>query len=261
MKIIREFSRFVASYKPINLYIKGQSPIIIDENKAREKELLIRSIIKNLYPEMKSSDAYITSMGVDLRTDLLNKAQKNIAILYEIVDIAKENRIKIETADNLIEFISKNSTDLFKVGGKFFDRIYARLEGVSKKGKDKESISDELFQRYAKSKGRYVNLKPPGTSDEDIRGVDSFFSHGDKKYTIQTKTLSSISKYKSGEYYRVYISGYFTDIKTNYLVLIPEKDSSNKKYIFKGKNVKTLTDMRGVNYYSIPSSDLLYTED
>jgi hypothetical protein len=261
MKIIREFSRFVASYKPINLYIKGQSPIIIDEDKAREKELLIKSIIKSLYPEMKSSDSYITTMGVDLRTDLLNKAQKNISILYEIVDIARENGIKLETSDSLIDFILKNSKDLFKVGGRFFDRIYARLENVSKKGKDKESISDELFQRYAKSKGKYVNLQPPGSSDEDIKGVDSYFILNDNKYTIQTKTLSDLSKYKSGEYYRVYISGYYTDIKTNYLVLIPEESSSNKKYIFKGRNVKTLKDMRGLDYYSIPSSDLLYSED
>ncbi len=33
------------------------------------------------------------------------------------------------------------------------------------------------------------------------------------------------------------------------------------KYIFKGKNVKTLIDKQGVNYYLIPKLDLLYKEE
>jgi len=257
MRIIKEFNRFVADYKPINLYIKGQSPIIIDGDKAKEKELLVRSAIKKFYPDIKIDELYINTMGVRLRTDLLNKAQKNIAILYEIVDIAKENEIIIKTADDLINFISENLANLFKVGGAFFDRIYARLEGVSKKGTEKELISDILFKKYAKSKGFNISMMST-YSDEDIGGTDSYFKHNNKKYTIQTKTLSNIYKCESTECYKIYISGYLTDIKTNYFVLIPEEDSGINKYIFKGKNVKIARNRRGINHYSVPISDLLY---
>jgi len=257
MKLIREFGRFVADYKPINLYIKGQKPIIINPDKAKEKELLVRSIINQIYPNFKGNNSFIVN-GVIISGELLNKAQKNIAILYEIVDIAKSEGIMIETAEDLINFISLNSQDLFHPDGIFFDRIYTRLGGATTKGKEKESESDNLFNRYANSKGIKIQLKSPSSYQEDIAGVDAYFEHKGTKYTIQTKTLSSITE--SDTDYIVYISGYFTEIKTHYLVLMP-KDNLDTKYIFKGKNVKTLVNKEGVNYYLIPKSDLLYTED
>lgn len=257
MKLIREFGRFVADYKPINLYIKGQKPIIIDPDKARQKELLVRSIINQLYPNFRGNDSFIVN-GVSISGELLNKAQKNIAILYEIVDIAKSEGVKIQTADDLINFISAHSQDLFHPDGVFFDRVYTRLGGATTKGKEKESESNNLFTRYANSKGIKVELKSPDSYQEDIAGVDAYFEHNGTKYTIQTKTLSSITEHDNS--YIVYISGYFTKIKTHYLVLMP-KDNLNKKYIFKGKNVQTLVNEQGVNYYLIPKSDLLYTED
>jgi hypothetical protein len=257
MKLIREFGRFIADYKPINLYIKGQKPIILEFEKARQKELLVRSIITEIYPGFRGNDSFNVN-GTMVSGELLNKAQKNIAILYEIVDIAKSIGVSILTADDLIDFISKYRTDLFSVNGKFFDRVYTRLGGATTKGKEKESESNELFTRFANIKGIKVELKSPDSYQEDIAGVDAYFEHKGTRYTIQTKTLSSITE--SDDNYVVYISGYFTKIKTHYLVLMP-KDSFNKKYIFKGKNVQTLVNNQGVNYYSIPKSDLLYVED
>lgn len=251
MKLIKEFGSFIANYKPITLYIKGQSPIILDTEKSKQKELLIRSIINELY----DGESFVVN-GVTISTELLNKAQKNIAILYEIVDIAKEEGVGIQTADELINFISTHHADLFHPDGLFFDRIYKKLGITTEKGKEKELISDELFKKYATTKGFNLELKSP-TSDEDKSGIDSYFELNDKIYNIQTKTLSSITEDDLN--YHVYITGYFTEIKTHYLVLI-SNDRFNRNYIFKGKNVKTPLDKSGVNYYLIPKSDLLYTE-
>ena len=257
MKLILEYGRFMAEYKPINLYIKGQAPIFLDAKKSEEKEILVRSIINKIYPGFRGNDSFDVD-GVSVSGELLNKSQKNISILYEIVDISKSIGQTIRTADDLINFIRINAFDLFSVKGKFFDRIYTRLGGATEKGKSKESESNDLFTRYANSKGIKVELKAPESYQQDIDGIDAYFEYNGNRYTIQTKTLSSIKE--EGDYYVVYISGYFTKIKTQYLVLIP-KDSFNKKYIFKGKNVTTQIDKNGVDYYYIPKSDLLYTED
>lgn len=257
MKLILEYDRFVAEYKPINLYIKGQASIFLDANKSKEKEILVRSIIHEIYPEFRGNESF-NFKGVTISGELLNKAQKNIAILYEIVSIAKEEGEKIQTADQLINFISTHSKDLFHPEGIFFNRIYTRLGGATETGKLKESESDELFTRYANTKGIKVELKAPDSYKQDISGIDAYFELKGTRYTIQTKTLSSIKE--EDDYYVVYISGYFTKIKTHYLVLMP-KESFNKKYIFKGKNVTTQIDKNGVDYYYIPKEDLLYVED
>lgn len=257
MKLILEYGRFVAEYRPINLYIKGQPSIFIDVIKSKEKEILVRSIINEIYPGLKGNDSFDFN-GVILSGELLNKAQKNIAILYEIVSIAREEGEIIQTSDQLINFISAHSQDLFHPEGIFFNRIYTRLGGTTEMGRVKESESDELFTRYAEDKGIKVELKAPDSYRQDIDGIDSYFEHEGTRYTIQTKTLSSVED--KGDHYIVYIDGYFTKIKTHYLVLI-SKNSFTKKYIFKGRNVTTQIDKNDVDYYYIPKENLLYVED
>lgn len=257
MRLILEYGNFVAEYKPINLLVKGQSPVFLSVDKSREKELLVKSIIREIYPKHRGDETF-KFKGVMISGELLNKAQKNIAILYEIINIAKEEGVKIQTADDLINFIKNKANDLFSPDGLFFNRVYGRLGGATDKGRIMESESNNFFKRYADSKGISIDLKSPDTYKQDIGGVDAYFELKGVKYTIQTKTLSSIRE--DDEFYIVYISGYFTQIKTHYLVLIPEA-SSGKKYIFKGKNVVTKIDSNGVNYYYIPKADLLYTEN
>jgi hypothetical protein len=257
MKLILEYNTFMGEYKPINLYIKGQPSIFIDADKSKEKDILVRSIINEIYPGFKA-DSSFNFNGVIISGELLNKAQKNIAILYEIVNIAREEGERIQTPDQLINFISTHSQDLFHPEGIFFNRIYTRLGGTTEMGRVKEYESDKLFTRYANTKGVKVELKVPDSYKQDIDGVDSYFEHGGNRYTIQTKTLASIED--KGDHYIVYIDGYFTEIKTHYLVLISKK-SFTKKYIFKGKNVTTQIDKNGVNYYYIPKENLLYVED
>jgi hypothetical protein len=255
--MILEYNNFIAEYKPINLKVKGQPPIFLSTYKSREKELLIRSIIRDIYAKHSVDDTFKFNDTL-IKMELLNKAQKNIAILYEIIDIAKSEGIEIKNADDLINFIKIKSNELFHPNGVFFNRIYNKLQSKSDEGRSKESEAKEFFKRYAQHKGISLDIKSPDNYKEDINGVDAYFIFNGVKYTIQIKTLSSINE--EDNFYKVYISGYFTKIKTHYLVLMP-KIKSNRKYIFKGKNVTTKIDVNGVDYYHIPKIDLLYTED
>jgi hypothetical protein len=157
--------------------------------------------------------------------------------------------------DDLISFIRERGRDLFHPNGKFFDRIYKRLGGATELGRGKELSSNDFFKSYADSKGISIEIKTPEDYKEDVSGIDAYFEIEGKRYTIQTKTLKSIRGY--GDFYRVYITGYFTEIKTHYLVLIP-KGELGQKYIFKGKRVITKVDGSGVNYYYIPKEDLIH---
>lgn len=246
MKIL-EYLDFTG-YKPIILYIKGQSPIEINSEKSREKDLLIRSITNEFYPNLIG---YKEINGTIVNSNLINKAQKNTAILYEIVYIAKSEGINIKNADELLKYISENKYDLFNVNGKYFSKIYNRLKSVSELGKDVEIKAKNIFIEYSNSKGISIQLEEP-TEEEDKKGIDIYFIYNDKKWTIQTKTLSSIKE--KNDYYSVYISGYFTKINTNYLILI----SDDKNYIFNGKNISTITDENGEICYYIPKRNLLY---
>ncbi len=255
MKLLLEYSQYKASYAPIKIYVKGVSPIFLDKSKSREKELLVRSIINEIYPKFDGNNSFEFD-GVVVSGELLNKAQKNIAILCEIVEISKSTSV-IRTADDLISFIRENKYDLFSPKGKFFSRIYGRLDKATKSGKVKENESDLLFKEFTKSKGFEIELKAPDSYKEDIKGVDAYFISKGRKYTIQTKTLRSVELI--GEFYIVYISGYYTEIKTHYFVAIPDaKSSTNKKYIFKGVNAIKELDESRVFYYKIPKGDLLF---
>lgn len=257
MKKILEFSKFVPDYRPLTLNLKGQS-IVFTKEEAEKKEKLIRSLLKTIYRGFYGNEQ-INFDGAIISGELLNKAQKNIAILYDIIDISKQLGKPIKTANDIIDFIDLYGQDLFHPDGEFFNKIYSRLGGTTEKGRFAETKSNEFFIRYAASKGVTVELLPPADFREDIGGIDAYFIHNGNKYTIQTKTLSSISE--GDDFYSVYIKGDFTPIKTHYLVLIPSNaDIENLKYIFKGKNVVSLKDERGLDYYQIPKADLLHSE-
>lgn len=253
---MKKFTRFTAEYRPITLSLNDRDNISFDEEKIKEKELLIREIINELYPGLKPDKSMLVN-GYMVSGELIYKAQKNISILYEIVSIAISLGLEVNIADDIINFIKGYRKELFYPGGQFFDRIYSKLGGMTSKGNQIEIESDNLFKRFASSKGIQIQIQKPSYLD-DIAGIDSYFEIDNRKYTIQTKTLSSIEE--DGDFYKIKISGDFTRIKTHYIVLIPETGSIlTKKYIFKGKD-SIRENYDGVDFYKIPKLDLLYTE-
>lgn len=260
MRLILEFDKFKPEYRPIRLCKKGYYLVNFDSSKTEEKEKLIRSILNEYYPEIKKSDS-IDIDGKILSSEILNKSQKNIKILYVISDIMLNLNISVDLPDDVINFIRDNSYDLFNVNGLYFDEIYNALKEVSESGLIKERKGSDLFKRYALSKGFEVEILPPDTSSQDIEGVDAYFKIDKTTYTIQIKTLDSVDLVE--DFYHVFINGDLTKIKTNYLVLVLEDDkksSSNREYIFKGSYIKTEFEVDGKSYYIVPSSNLLYSE-
>jgi hypothetical protein len=259
MRLILEFDKFKPEYRPIRLFKTDSYLVNFDENKTEEKERLIRSIINEFYPDIKKSDT-INIDGRFLSSELINKSQKNLKILYVIADIMISLNKSVESPDDIINFIKDNKFNLFNIDGIYFDDIYNALRGVSDSGAMSEKEGSDLFKRYAVSKGFDVDILPPDTSDDDKRGIDAYFKIREIPYTIQIKTLNSIDLVDN--FYHVYINGDFTKIKTHYLVLTPDptKKPLNKGYIFKGVNIKTSFDEKGMSYYLVPSSNLLYSE-
>ena len=86
MRLILEFDKFKPEYRPIRLFKKDSYLVNFDENKTEEKEKLVRSIINEFYPDIKKSDT-INIDGRVLSSELINKSQKNLKILYVIADI------------------------------------------------------------------------------------------------------------------------------------------------------------------------------
>ncbi len=83
MRLIKEFANFrKPTYSTIRILIKGQSPIVFDEKKTEEKDILIRSLINKLYPGFTADSSYNIN-GYIVSGELINKSQKNISILYQ----------------------------------------------------------------------------------------------------------------------------------------------------------------------------------
>lgn len=260
MRLILEFDQFKPEYRPIRLFKTDNYLVNFDVDKTEEKEKLVRSILKEFYPDIKKSDT-ITIDGRVLSSELLKKSQKNLKILYVIADIMISLDKPVNSPDDIIDFIKDNKFELFNVNGVYFDDIYNSLRGVSAQGVLREQEATALFKKYALSKGFDVDVLPPDSSSDDISGIDAYFKINEIPYTIQIKTLDSIDLVD--QFYHVYISGDFTNIKTHYLILTPDiekKKKSIKSYIFRGVNIKTSFDEEGKSYYLIPVSNLLYSE-
>lgn len=259
MKIILEFDKFKPEYRPIKLEKRGIYLVNFDVEQTEKKEKLIRSIINDYYPETKNVD-FFTVNGKVLSSELLNKSQKNLKILYIIADLLVDMNMTPKSAEDIIDFIDKNRWELFDTSGAYFENIYGGLLGVSESGYKIESKAVEIFKKYASDKGFDIEVLPPNTKDDDKMGIDAYFKSGGKDYTIQIKTLSYIKIVD--DFYHIYINGDITSIKTHYLVLIPEDKKKNyiDSYIFKGSGIKTSVDDLGNSFYIVPITNVLYQQ-
>lgn len=133
MRIILEFDKFKAEYRPIRLF-KGDCYLVnFGVDKTEEKEKLVRSIINDYYPDINKSTS-INVNGRILSTELLNKSQKNLKIMYVIADIMLDLGLSVKYPNDIISFIRDNSYDLFYPDGVYFDYIYNALRGVTESG-------------------------------------------------------------------------------------------------------------------------------
>lgn len=264
MSIIREFSKFNGwNVTPITMNLPGGIKVYFDSDKVKEIRKEIKDYLFTI-PEF-TSDFYgasrnINVSGKTLNSEFISKLPNNISVLYGVWNIAKRLGHTIVSADDFILWVGSNLEDLFNPSGKYFDEIYIRLNKATDIGKSKELDANNFFTSYAKANGLDVNLLSPSTTEEDsLGGIDYYFIHNGKKATIQVKTLDSMTQelYNNEKCYVAKIGGDFTDIKTNYLILMSKKEGY-PSYIFRNvKDGKKIVIDRERARYIIPEGNLV----
>ena len=262
MKIIKEYSNFKKwNVTPITMNLPGGIKVYFDSDKVKE----IRKEIKDYLFTIPEFDLYsenrdIVVSGKTINSEFISKLPNNISVLYGIWNIAKRLGHIIDNADDFILWISSNLEDLFNPSGKYFDEIYIRLNKATDIGRSKELDAKDFFTSYAKDNGLNITILSPSTTEEDsLGGIDYYFIHNGKKATIQVKTLDSMTQelYNNEKCYVAKIGGDFTDIKTNYLILMSKKEGY-PSYIFRNvKDDKKIVIDRERARYIIPEGNLV----
>ena len=262
MNIIKEFSDFKKwNVTPITLNLPGGIKVYFDSDKVKEIRKEIKDYLRTI-PEfdLYSENRDIVVSGKTINSEFISKLPNNISVLYGIWNIAKRLGHIIDNADDFILWVSSNLEDLFNPSGKYFDEIYIRLNKAADIGKSKELDANDFFTSYAKDNGLNITLLSPSTKEEDsIGGIDYYFIHNGKKITIQVKSLDSISQelYNNEKCYAAKIGGDFTDIKTNYLILMSKKEGY-PSYIFRNvKDDRKIVIDRERSIYIIPEGNLV----
>lgn len=277
MRYIAEFAAFVKKpVQPITLVIKDNQDNVIQSvyldaemhEKARKaiKNALMSQPVFHQWTEGKrlyDKRTISTPQGV-IDTEYVALMPNNITVLHRIVYKALSEGHVVDNAQDLLDYIERNRT-MFWPSGRFFWSLYATTSGKKEKGDLMESDAEKFFTDYAASKGINVRLRKPDTREADaLEGEDLVFDHNGKVFTIQVKTLDSISETMEGgvQYYKVAISGDYTQLwnpestkekkGVDYLVVMSNKEGY-PSYIFRAKDSITRPDC-----YLVPVSNFVH---
>lgn len=206
---------------------------------------IISGALNQYYKIDKVQGEYVDIDGVKLEKEILSKMINNRTVLKRVII---QNR-NIKTKDDLINFIKDNLYDMYHYDGKFFDENYFIVSNTTKSGKKSENAAYKAFEEVAKRKGLNIEVLPPDSVEEDKSGIDGYFIHNGKKFTIQVKPLHKLEEYrKDNTFYCVFCDGMLQDIKTDYLVVTRD----NISWVFKGKGIT-----RNKGCYIIPKINLI----
>ena len=270
MNIIKEFSdfkKFIPKQNtPITLTVANGLKIYFDVDRITEIRTIIKDYLTTI-PEY-GGNIYGPERDINVSGKLVNSKYislmpNNISVLYGVWYAANGAGHHIDNVDDFIFWTKNNLKDLFHPSGKFFNSIYLRLDKASNIGKASELDAVTFFTNYAKSNGIDVNIMSPTTEEDAFGGIDFYFVHNGRKITIQVKTLRSIKMelYNKEECYVVDIKGDFTEIKTDYLILMSEKKGF-PSYIFRGdKGDKKIIVDNDLSRYIIPEDNLVVNQE
>lgn len=267
MIYIREFSQYVEKpKKPITLLIKDKNGSVIasiyvdgdmlgEIRKTIKAALMSHPVFHQYTPGKRFYDIRTVSTPQgQIYTEYVAMMPNNITVLHRIVYKALADGHVVDNAQDLLDYLKRN-TDLFKPTNKFFWSLYTTVSGKSDLGQQKESDAEVFFTEYAKSKGINVQIRRPATKQEDaLESIDLMFNHNGKDFTIQVKTLDNVSEtiLDGVEYYKVVISGDYTEMKTDYFVVM-SVDNLKPSYIFRGKGVITME-----GHYLVPKTNFVH---
>lgn len=175
---------------------------------------------------------------------ILNYANTNRLLLIEL-----SNLFKLNSYDEIYQFIKDNSKELFIKGEKYFDIVLNKLKLTEEVGIKNEEYAAEFLKNNFKD----MNCKPRRTEtdfyDDLILGIDIYFTVsslknrtlGNREYTVQVKPL--VESELTNGVYNVKTAGVVKNYKVDYYIFVNRKQK--KILMFRNKT----TSVSGNIYY------------
>lgn len=201
--------------------------ITITDEQMREYSIIIRDLLSKLYPESVeiSGIYFIKTQEFEnpvRKRSILNYLNTNITFLKWLC-----RNFEINSYEDIIYVLSKNSKELFLPGGEWFENTIDILKNTERIGELNEFKACDILKNVINEKlNEQIEVKKTQTdSEEDILfGIDIFFKLEGKIYTYQVKPLKGYNL--EGKNYIIKSSGrlkYYENV--HYIIFI-----NNNKY-------------------------------
>lgn len=196
---------------------------------------------KEIWGADLNSDITISKYDTSIETELLRKSKNNRNLLDYLNKTSGANSKR-----ELELWIKSNHFNIFHPDGLYFSRVLEILSGASVRGLQMEELAIPVLREYYSTLGKKIFTFKP-SEKRDIESYDIFFRDGKEVKSAQIKTLNRV--FVGDKWTRVYCYGHITDMKTNYLIAINNKEC----YIFKSG-----TYYKNEGYYSVPTDSKVY---
>lgn len=239
-------------------YLLLPKGIALTKNERQEMNRILDSGLKEIYNVRKFHQGIVNLEGVDVRYEHISKAVNNRFLLKKIIDDRRGEIVtNVSTKEELFDFVKENVRELLHPKGKYFNAVYSLLQNTSLKGEKAEMIAYAYIEEIGKKKGLQIQVLKPREIQQDVYGgVDGFFIHNDKEFTVQVKPLSEkispyISEYrKDNKYFIAYVDGFIKEIYTDYLALVDSRTTTC--FLYKSKGILCYN-----THYLIPKENLV----
>lgn len=205
-------------------------------NRAERMEMcrIIEASVKQIYGVATFFHGLIEVDGVKVNYEYMSKAVNNRLLLKKIVQDDRGEIVSgVDSKEKLFAFVNANLDNLFRPSGRYFRPVYSLLEAASRRGDEAEESAFRFVEEIARRKGLQVRVLKPREIEEDVYGgIDGFFTHNDREFTIQVKPLSDnyqqpVQQYRADPNKLIaYCSGFLGSIKTDYIVLYNRRASA-----------------------------------
>ena len=228
--------------KKIKNWFKFFESVNLSDKEKWEVGFRVLDAAKDIWGDL-NTDVFIQKHGTSVQSELLRKSKNNRNLLYYLNGLSNATSKK-----ELENWIMSNHFNIFHPDGVYFNKVMDILTSSSIKGDEMEKLALSALRSYYRSIGKKIFTFKP-SEEKDIQGFDIFFREGKDIKSAQVKTLRRV--YPGEKWTKVFCSGHITDMNTNYLIVVNEKEC----YIFNSRIY-----YKNENYYSVPSNSQLYHE-
>jgi hypothetical protein len=225
----------------IKSWIKFFEAVSLTDKEKWEVGFRVLDAAKSIWGDDLNSDVIIKNHGHSIESELLRKSKNNRNLLNYL------NKLSSSTTKRGLEaWIKSNHFNIFHPDGLYFSQVTDILKSASIKGEEMEKLAIDAIREYYKSIGKSIFTFKP-SEKKDIDGFDIFFREETNLKSAQVKTLRRV--FHGDKWTRVYCNGHITDMKTNYLIAVNEKEC----YIFNSRIY-----FKNEDNYSLPSNSQVF---